>query len=123
MHQYALLKDNTRDADMLGRLAEAEPKLQALLQVVNRQALLSARLLFREMSDDVYPKRLVEALTAGEAFIRMDPRIAYEGSPLEFCVRFNQEFLNSIAAREEWTCLWNFGDGLMESSGLFHITF
>jgi hypothetical protein len=40
----------------------------------------------------------------------MDPRVARENSPLEFSVRFNSAPINSAAAREEWTCLWDFDD-------------
>ena len=51
-----------------------------------------------------------------DASISMDPAgIAYERSPLTFCVCFASNAVNDSAASEEWTCDWDFGDDLTES--------
>src|SRR6185295_12024106 len=81
----------------------------------NWHGLSAARLLVREMEDDVYADRIGELLNQTDATIEIDPKIAYEGSPLELCVRFRNDALNTAAAREEWVCLWDFGDGLQET--------
>ena len=41
--------------------------------------------------------------------------MAYDRAPLEFCVCFNSHAIEKAAAREEWTCQWEFGDGLHEA--------
>lgn len=81
-------------------------------QARSLQSHIQARLLLREMQDDIFPERLVEALRAQDAVILMDPSFAYERSPLEFCISFHKSALNTAAAREEIEVEWGFGDGL-----------
>jgi len=66
------------------------------------------------MRDDIYPEKLEEALLAKAASIDMDPSIAYDKAPLEFCICFNNVAINGSAAQEEWICEWSFGDNLKE---------
>jgi hypothetical protein len=101
---------------MLGRLTAAEPSFQGHLQLNTFEELRSARLLLREMQGDVYPQRLRDAVVANppEASISMDRPFAYERQPLKFTVQFSSHALDTSAAREEWTCGWDFGDGLSE---------
>jgi hypothetical protein len=116
LREYVLLAEGTNDAAMLARLAAAEPSLQGYLQLDHFEALRSARLLLREMQGDVYPQRLRDAVVANppEAAISMDPPFAYERQPLKFTIQFSSHALDTSAAREEWTCDWDFGDGLSE---------
>jgi hypothetical protein len=97
---------------MLTRLRNKLGDLAGYLQLGSLEALDSARLLLREMKDDIYPERIRQALDAGEAFIQMDPAVAYSNSPLTFRLSFRNRGVDQASAREEWTCNWNFGDGL-----------
>jgi hypothetical protein len=116
MANYVRLAEGTTDQAMLKRLSDNEPALRGYLQLDSLAALRSAHLLMREMKEDIYPVRIEEALRGVpmDASISMDPRIAFERSPLTFCVCFASQALNDSAASEEWTCDWNFGDGLTE---------
>jgi hypothetical protein len=112
MHDYSVLVEGTRDPDMLSRLGAREKDLAGYLQLGSWEALNSARLLMREMKGDIYPRRLRECLEGGEADIRLDPAVAYDGAPLTFSLAFRNRDVNEAAAREEWVCNWDFGDGL-----------
>src|SRR5207248_10151654 len=123
IRDYAQLVEGTANPDAKARLAEWEDKLVEFLQPESWSALVSARLLLREMKDDIYPGRLHDALVANpqEASIGVDPSYAYDQAALEFCVGFNSQAVDDAAAREEWSCSWDFGDGLGESGwNVFH---
>jgi hypothetical protein len=115
MKEYVLLFEGTQDQAMLQRLDQNKARLLGYLQLQSWPAMRSARLLMRQMKDDVYPERLRQALVAKSAEIVMKPALAYDRAPLEFCVCFNSEALEKAAAREEWTCQWAFGDNLSEN--------
>ena len=117
IREFALLAEGSTDAEMQARLRQREPRLVGYLQLDTAEALACARLLLREMKGDVYPERLQEALMAqpSEASIAMDPPVAYEGQPLTLRVRFHGHALDTAAARDEFHCEWDFGDGLTES--------
>jgi hypothetical protein len=117
IRDYVALRDGTTDPAMISRLSERVDQLAGQLQLGSWEALRSARLLLREMQDDIFPERLVEALRAQDAVILMDPSLAYERSPLEFCVSFHKSALNTAAAREEIEVEWDFGDGLTGKGG------
>jgi hypothetical protein len=112
IRDYVALRDGTSDPSMIARLNARVDQLAGQLQLGSWEALRSARLLLREMQDDIFPERLVEALRHSDAFIEMDPSIAYEQAPLEFCASFRKAALNTAAAREEIDVVWDFGDGL-----------
>jgi hypothetical protein len=115
MRDYVLLEDGISDQQVKTRLRERQAQLISLLQPQSWDGLRSARLLLHEMQDDVFPERLLEAVrNPGDISIEMDPSIAYEQAPLEFCVCFHKSALNTSAAREELGVEWNFGDGLKE---------
>jgi hypothetical protein len=114
IRDYVMLHD-TRADDARTRLEAAEERFIRFLQTDNPHDLCDARLLFREMRDDVYADRIGELLNNDNAMIQIDPRVAYHASPMELCVHFQNPSLNSAAARDEWTCTWNFGDNLEEN--------
>ncbi|MCU1284072.1 MAG: hypothetical protein JWO13_422 [Acidobacteriales bacterium] len=116
MLDYVSLVEGTNDPAMRARLKHRESKLVGFLQLGSLQALASARLLIREMRDDIFPERLIEALAASPAqvSISIDPQVAYEQARLDFCVCFHAKALNAAAARDEWRCSWKFGDDLEE---------
>lgn len=114
MKDYVLLVDGTADRTRLDRLQMKEDKLLKLLQLESWPAVRCARLLLREMKDDIYPERLEEVLLARAATIDMNPTVAYDKAPLEFCVSFRNDTVNEAVARQEWTCEWVFGDSMKE---------
>jgi len=113
IREYVLLTDGTSNADLHSRLQERTDRLIQFVQTQSWEGLRCARLLLREMKDDVYPERLLELLKVPtEVFIEMDPPIAYERAPLEFAVRFRKPVFDTAAARDELSVEWDFGDGL-----------
>ena len=115
MKDYALLRDGTTKNEVWTRLRGKEDTLLDLLQLQSWPAVRSARLLLREMQDDVYPERFKEKLREKAATIVMDPAVAYDQMPLQFCVCFHEDAIDQAAAKEEWTCEWAFGDELQET--------
>ncbi|MGZ8842694.1 MAG: hypothetical protein ACXW18_03470, partial [Pyrinomonadaceae bacterium] len=117
VRDYVELAEGLADPAAKERLAQREGRFLDFLQPNSRIALESARLLVREMKDDVYPERLQQALhaTPQEVSIDTDPSYAYESAALTLCVCFHSAAVNSAAAREEWSCFWEFGDGLRET--------
>lgn len=112
---YVQMQDGITDPDVKTRLSARQQTLITHLQTTSWEGLNSARLLLREMEDDVYPERLLDTLrNPGGASIEMDPSVAYERSPLEFYVFFHKSALNTSVAREEISVHWDFGDGLKE---------
>jgi hypothetical protein len=112
MREYTALVEGTHDAAMLHRLQGKMRDLAGYLQLGSLKALNSAQALLREMQEDIYPKRVREAVENHEAYIRLDSAVAYVGAPLTFALCFRNKGVNEATAREEWTCNWNFGDGL-----------
>jgi hypothetical protein len=112
---YVRRVENTTDETVRSRLKDPlEGELMDHLQSDSWQALKLARLLLREIADTVYPDDLRSALLNYEASIVMNPAVAYERAPLEFCVCFNDSRIDTSAARQEWSCHWDFGDDLKE---------
>ena len=114
MRDYVVLKEGTNDPAFSARLQAREPELTTLLQLTSHQALQSARLLIRQMSEDVSPAQIVQALQAipPEATIEMEPSIAYDRASLQFSVAFSHRGLIGAAAKEECECEWEFSDGV-----------
>lgn len=115
MKEYCLLYEGTQDPDMLKRLDQnLSPWLQAL-QVQSWAGMRTARLLMRQMKDDVYSGRLGELLLQRLPSIVVKPMRAYHRAPLELAVCFPSDTYEKAAAREDWKCLWDFGDEMNET--------
>lgn len=114
MKKYVIRREGTADQEVLDRLKLKQATLLKHLAPESWPAIRSARLLLREMEDDVYADRLGEVLVEKKAHINMDPSIAYDKAPLRFCICFNDQGVDDSAAKEEWTCEWSFGDNLTE---------
>ena len=114
LRDYVLLKEGANDPDMSQRLQQREPELLRLMQLTSHEGLQAAQRLVRQMSEDQAPAQLMQAIQAepDEATIGMEPRVAYDRAPLEFSICFYNRALNVAAAKEEWTCEWDFGDGI-----------
>jgi hypothetical protein len=114
IRDYVVLHD-TRTGDAKTRLEAAEKRFIGLLQTDNPHDLCDARVLFREMKEDVYGERIGQLLNNQNATIKIDPQVAYHAAPMELCVEFQNSSLNLAAARDEWSCTWDFGDNLKEN--------
>ena len=112
LYQFACLVTGTTDTEIITRLQSHLKDLRDLLQRGRWQDLQSARLLIREMKDDVYPERIKEKLETNGLHIDVNPPVAYDSAPIELSVAFYDPRLEGCAAREEWICEWDFGDGL-----------
>lgn len=115
MKEYVLLYEGTQDKDMRDRLDQNLIPLLHALQVQSWPGMRAARLLMRQMKDDVYSGRLGELLKQRLASIMVKPMRAYDRSPLEFSVCFKSDSYEKAAAREGWTCRWDFDDGMNET--------
>jgi len=115
MKEFVLLFEGTQNPEMLQRLDQNRDKLLDYLQLQSWPAMRSARLLMRQMKDDVYSRRVGEVLAKGLASIVVKPMRAYHRAPLELCVCFQSDALENAAAREDWTCQWAFGDDMNET--------
>jgi hypothetical protein len=111
--EYSRQVENAKD-ERLKRLTDFEKALKDYLQKTSWSALESAQLLIREMGDNLYPDDLRQALLAGDTCISLDPAIAYDKAPLELSAHFTDSRLDTAAAKDEWSCNWNFGDRLVE---------
>jgi hypothetical protein len=96
MKEFVVLFEGTQDPQMLERLDRSLNKLRGYLQLQSWPAMRSARLLMRQMKDDVYAERLRDALQAKAATIVMQPALAYDRAPLEFCVCFNSDAIEKL---------------------------
>jgi hypothetical protein len=102
-------------AEMTARLQRYTEELFFFLHTFSLDGLRSAKLLIREMTDDIYPIRITEAILnstddAPEVEIEVDPPNPRENSPVEIRVRFFDSRLDNCAAREEFRVTWDFGD-------------
>jgi hypothetical protein len=115
--KYIRLRDGITSPEVMDRLDLRSIDLVNLLQKESWDGLRSARLLLREMEDDVYPERIIEAIqaSAGDAEsrqvdIQIDPAYVYERAPVEFSIRFYSSTLDTSAARDQFVVEWNFED-------------
>jgi hypothetical protein len=113
-------------AEMSDRLQRYTEELFFFLHTFSLDGLRSAKLLIREMTDDIYPIRITEAILhstvdAPEVEIEVDPPNPRENSPVEIRVRFFDSRLDNCAAREEFRVTWEFGDDrLGEGWSIYH---
>ena len=117
MRDYALLlrasAGSPSTSNMSSHLQAMEPGFFEMLRREGWESLQSARLMLREMKENISPPQLIDGL--GDAFIAVNPEYAYESSPLELSVSFRNPLLNSATARMAITSQWEFGDGLSGS--------
>jgi hypothetical protein len=118
IQRYIRLRDAVTVPAAMERLLSKTDLLVALLQRKSWDGLRGARLLLREMEDDIYPERIVEAVLnsakeggANEIQIQVDPAFVYESAPVEFSLRFYSSTLDTCAAREEFVVEWEYDDG------------
>jgi hypothetical protein len=118
IRSYIRLRGGITANDVVARLEQRTDILVNLLQKQSWDGLRSARLLLREMEDDIYPERIIEAVQASmkdeqsrEVTIQIDPPYVYERAPVEFGIRFYSPAIDTCAAREEFVVEWDYNDG------------
>lgn len=90
--------------------ATAQERLRPLLATPAVDNLREARLLLRQLAEDVTEADIVAALKSGGAAIVMDPALPRPNQKIRFAVRFRVARFNSAAARGQVTCRWRFRD-------------
>ncbi len=117
--RYVRLRESVTDPEVRKRLdGHRTNLLTSYLQRKSWAGLKAARLLIREMEDDIYPEKIAEKIIARlgddqsrEVVIEIDPDFVYESAPIDFSLRFYSQEYDSCSAREEFKVVWNFDDG------------
>ena len=106
------------------RLQAQGLRLSAFLIPDRYEYLETAEMVVGEMQDDVYAEgSLLAALTASAGCEGPSLRIDHEpaqpsaGQPAQLRLLFGRDDLNHVAARGEWKCRWDFGDGSRDEIG------
>src|ERR1035441_10187754 len=100
----------------LTRLRAGLQRLEIYIAPDSDQSLQKARLFLIEMRQDFYTTPLTQAVNSAQPAleIHVDPSPIETGVPIHFSLRFLRDELNDIAAVQEWTCRWSFGDDRSE---------
>jgi len=108
--KYLQIHRGSTDPVFRQRLEAALEPLLGYLIPQSWEALASARLLVREMSEDVFREDLKRTLESPESQLSIvrDRSMIRANEPVEWWVSFRRKALNSSAAREEYTCVWDF---------------
>ena len=105
------------------RLEQHRPRFIDCLRADSYEALCLARMYLDEMHQDLYPEAMMAELTPEPRLsISTEPRVIEPGAPVRVSLLFDRDILNTSAARHEWTCSWDFGDGSQPRIGwsVFH---
>ena len=115
------------DKSALDRLETYCPELMKYLVADTHESLRIAHLIVDQMRQDIYQEALIAAVKpqppAPPAIaITTDPPIVRARSCVRLALRFNRRILNEAAARQAWTCSWDFGDDTPPEEGweVFH---
>jgi len=123
-NQFAGAPAGSPAADALARLQTYGSRFMTYLVPDTHESLRTALLLVNEMRQDIYPEALIDQVTQGApaVVITTDPAPVHAQSPVRLGLCFNRQLLNEAAARQEWTCTWDFGDNTTPEDGweVFH---
>jgi hypothetical protein len=92
------------------RWLKAMKELTRLLATPAVANLRAAKLLLRQLAEDVDEADIRDALTSGHAAITMDPAVPRPNQKIRFSVRLLPEHLGAAAARDLVSCRWTFSD-------------
>jgi hypothetical protein len=92
--------------DKLGGL---EHELVKRLLLFGWGGLESARQLVKEMQEGVFPDDIAEQIRRKRIRVRKDRSEVRQFAPTRFYLEFYDVAYNRAEAREEWTCVWDFG--------------
>jgi hypothetical protein len=105
------------------RLQRYKQRLFDHLRADSYESLCMARIFLEEMHQDIYPDAMVEELSPEPRLgIFTEPRVIEPGAPVRCSLIFSRDILNEAVARQEWTCVWDFGDSSQPRTGwaVFH---
>jgi hypothetical protein len=115
------------DKAALERLEIYCPELMKYLVADTHESLRIAHLIVDQMRQDIYQEALIAAVKPPPPeppaiAITTDPPIVRARSCVRLALRFNRQILNEAAARQAWTCSWDFGDDTPPEEGweVFH---
>jgi hypothetical protein len=115
IRDYVRHRNGVTDGAKRDRMNLAERALVELLQNSNIASINETERKLQQIRDDIYPQSLITPLQMHQARIEVSPSIVYEHVPLQFAIRFDESAIDrAVAAREEFRCAWDFGDGLQE---------
>ena len=83
--------------------------LLGYLKTFSSEALVSARRLVREMREDIFREEIERRIRERRLTIDWDRSEIRRFDPVQFSLRFSEPAYNSAAAKDEWTCTWDFG--------------
>ncbi|HYR41566.1 MAG TPA: hypothetical protein VER98_00965 [Terriglobia bacterium] len=106
------------------RLHKYSSRFMNYLRPEGTESLQRAEMFLREMKEDIYTDDLLEEAEKTPPaldFVTVPDEI-HAGAPILFRPAFKRGILNGAAARREWTCEWDFGDGSRRENGwaVFH---
>lgn len=103
----------------LGRIVARDSVFKDYVEPDAYESLRVAQLFVTEMRQDFYTDALVREIQKNPPAIqiRTEPASIQQGVPVHFSLRFLRQAVNGIAALQEWTCHWDFGDGTEPETG------
>jgi hypothetical protein len=114
MLQYLNVLRGAGNPDRIQALRDREPRLLEYLALEDVASLRQAERLVREMCQGIFDEKMAAEIKANALTIEIDQVAAHPSEPLQFRAVFRKPPFNSAAAREGFTCIWNFDDGLSE---------
>lgn len=107
--QYVELVDGMPAADALTqKRVSHEAELVELLERHSTEALHGAHLLIRELNNGYFQDDIENAMKSKSFAMKVSPAEIRQFEPCEFSLLLLSSNLNGAAAREEWTCTWQF---------------
>jgi hypothetical protein len=113
---YGLQIEDATDEEMQKVLNKLEKDFQNDLRRDSLDALRSAQRVVRQMKEGIFAKNILDAIKNRKVSIEWEPRTVRANQPTQLRVWFHLAELNRSAAREEFTCVWDFDhDDLTET--------
>jgi hypothetical protein len=104
-----LLDARSPDDPTYEKIRNKGTDLLGYLKTFSSEALGSARRLVREMREDIFREEIEGRIRERRLTIEWDRSEIRRFEPVQFSLRFNEPAYNSAAAKDEWTCTWDFG--------------
>jgi hypothetical protein len=103
----------------LGRIVARDSVFKDYVEPDAYESLRVAQFFVTEMRQDFYTDALEREIQKNPPAlqIRTEPASIQQGVPVHFSLRFLRQGVNGIAALQEWTCYWDFGDGTEPETG------
>ena len=108
IRDYLRIYNRSTDAAFIAALDQREPELVQHLSSSTLPGLRQARGLVKQMHEGIFESDVLDAIRQGQFAIQCDPRSFSSYQLVRLAVRFNRAPLNEAAARERFTCRWQF---------------